>query len=508
MATPPAAEAKGMVFCSAKSAGLGRKPNMKCFGDGALAKYEEIGFSAYFVAFAVLFLGLTLNRSDGLFEPIAICQLTAAFVFAIFGILVPRLRRSTTSARLLLIVFALGLLFQITLLLSWIPAGLHGPTQTVPEFRFFNAGLLFAAGLVLLICLVPIPWLRRGVIPLVLVTHFALGVLVIRIVPNPYIDVFVFQQNSSAALLDGRNAYELKAPNIYGPSKLYGPGLVKDGRLTFGNPYPPLTTLLATLGYLVAGDVRYAHLAAITIGGALMAYMHSSRIAALAACLYLFTPRVFFVVEQSWTEPFVVLFLAATVFCARHQRKLLPIALGLFLASKQYVVLIMPAAFLLLSPPVRWGALLRLYAQASIVALIVTLPFMLWNVQEFLANVVLLQWHQPFRKDALSYLALYAQFGPVPPQWIVLVPLIPTVFFTLWRSPQTPAGFAAAVALILFVFFAFSKQAFCNYYFLVLGALCCALAAIQPGVIDPSVRVESAREELGPGMAGRFLKEG
>jgi hypothetical protein len=104
--------------------------------------------------------------------------------------------------------------------------------------------------------------------------------------------------------------------------------------------------------------------------------------------------------------------------------------------------------------------------------------------------VVLLQWYQPFRKDALSYLALYAQFGPVPPQWIVLVPFIPTVFFTLWRSPRTPAGFAGAVALILFVFFAFSKQAFCNYYFLVLGALCCALAAMQTRAIDRSIQVQ------------------
>jgi hypothetical protein len=30
------------------------------------------------------------------------------------------------------------------------------------------------------------------------------------------------------------------------------------------------------------------------------------------------------------------------------------------------------------------------------------------------------------------------------------------------------------------VFFAFSKQAFCNYYFFVIGALCGAVAAWRP----------------------------
>jgi hypothetical protein len=41
-----------------------------------------------------------------------------------------------------------------------------------------------------------------------------------------------------------------------------------------------------------------------------------------------------------------------------------------------------------------------------------------------------------------------------------------------------PAGFAIATALCLGLFFAFSKQAFCNYYFLVVGIICCALAAL------------------------------
>ena len=33
------------------------------------------------------------------------------------------------------------------------------------------------------------------------------------------------------------------------------------------------------------------------------------------------------------------------------------------------------------------------------------------------------------------------------------------------------------MALVYYVFLALNKQAFCNYYFFVIGALCCALAA-------------------------------
>jgi hypothetical protein len=44
---------------------------------------------------------------------------------------------------------------------------------------------------------------------------------------------------------------------------------------------------------------------------------------------------------------------------------------------------------------------------------------------------------------------------------------------------NTAGGFAAAVALTTFMMFAFGSKAFCNYYFFVIGALCCTLAAFD-----------------------------
>jgi hypothetical protein len=45
------------------------------------------------------------------------------------------------------------------------------------------------------------------------------------------------------------------------------------------------------------------------------------------------------------------------------------------------------------------------------------------------------------------------------------------------KLPRTPATFALTVAFTFLVFFAFNKQAFCNYYHFVIGALCCAIGA-------------------------------
>jgi hypothetical protein len=47
------------------------------------------------------------------------------------------------------------------------------------------------------------------------------------------------------------------------------------------------------------------------------------------------------------------------------------------------------------------------------------------------------------------------------------------------RCPRTPAGFALGLGLILLAFFALNKQAFCNYYHLVIAAFCCAAGAAK-----------------------------
>src|SRR5262249_19165463 len=48
---------------------------------------------------------------------------------------------------------------------------------------------------------------------------------------------------------------------------------------------------------------------------------------------------------------------------------------------------------------------------------------------------------------------------------------------SLLATRNTAAGFATSIAFSLMMTFAFGSKAFCNYYYFVIGALCCAVAA-------------------------------
>ena len=68
----------------------------------------------------------------------------------------------------------------------------------------------------------------------------------------------------------------------------------------------------------------------------------------------------------------------------------------------------------------------------------------------------------------------------------------------LWRVARTPAGFALGVAALFLAFFVLNKQAFANYYFFVVGALCVAVAATDQSVADrPPARRRGATRPHG-----------
>jgi 4-amino-4-deoxy-L-arabinose transferase-like glycosyltransferase len=107
-----------------------------------------------------------------------------------------------------------------------------------------------------------------------------------------------------------------------------------------------------------------------------------------------------------------------------------------------------------------------------------TLPFVLWDPSAFIHDVVALQFHQPFRDDALTFLAAFAYLmGIQLPSSCAFLAAALASWWAWRRCPRTPAGFVTATAFVFFSFFAFNKQAFCNYYSFVVGALCVALGA-------------------------------
>jgi hypothetical protein len=429
-------------------------------------------------AFVVIAIGRALQIVNGILHPDALFWITVALAVAIAGVVVARpARLARLDARIVLIVAVAGLAVNIGQLYAKPPILVAGlPPNSQADFNF-RLAVLTGAAFAVVGAAIRLNW--RGLAAAALVAaHFALGVWTIEESPAPKIDVHVFQRDSIAALRSGANPYELTFPNIYDNASYYGPGLSIDGRLQFGFPYFPLSLLLAMPGQVLAGDHRYAQLVAMELAAILMVFCRPHGFGILAAALFLTTPRVFFVLEQAWTEPFVVFGLAAVVFAACRHPRATPWLFGAFVALKQYVVLAVPAALLIARGPKEAP---RFLARAAIVGAAVTLPFVLWDPAAFWKSVFALQFHQPFRLDALSYLSWWTLRGhQQPPELVSFAAAAIAAGIALWRLPRTPAGFAAAVALTFFAFFAFNKQAFCNYYFFVIGAFAVALAACAP----------------------------
>jgi hypothetical protein len=432
------------------------------------------------VALCAVALGCGLQVNYGQYHPFALGWLTLALAGCVLCVAKRSSRFVGVLERRATPVLACALATQFVLLLTRSP-GATGLLATGQHLLPFRVGIAAAAGLCGAGLYLGQRWYRARVVAL-LVIFALLGLWVLRAAPQPGVDVILFQRDAAEALLRGDNPYAITFADPYADStRFYGTGVSIDGRLGFGYPYPPLSLLLIVPAHLL-GDLRYAHLAAMTVAAAMIAFARPGRLAFAAAALLLFTPRGFFVLEAGWTEPLAVTLLAATVFAAcRAASSAVP--LGLLLAVKQYLVLgLLPLPLLLPPGRSRWkGAMV-----AAAVAAAVTVPLALWDLPAFVRSAVLLQFRQPFREDALSYLVPVGHLlGTTPPAWVAFVAAALAALLANRRCPRTPAGFALGLALVLFAFFAFNKQAFCNYYHLVIAALCSAAGASACGKMSP-----------------------
>ncbi len=112
--------------------------------------------------------------------------------------------------------------------------------------------------------------------------------------------------------------------------------MVVNGEVQCGFFYPPLSLLMDLPAYLI-GDVRYAHVVALTLFALMIAYLFPGRRSFGPAMMVMFSPRIFYQFQAAWIEPLVLVWLIATIFFAiRRRRVLAAIAFGLFLAAKQY----------------------------------------------------------------------------------------------------------------------------------------------------------------------------
>lgn len=312
------------------------------------------------------------------------------------------------------------------------------------------------------------------------------AVLLARGIPGwtNFIDVWVFLTDSANALLHLHNPYALTFVNIYGAAAegpLYGAGVLVDGRINYGFPYPPFSALWAIPGYLL-GDVRISGLVAVTILALALAGRQVSRWSRLLAVLFVLAPGEVFVITNAWTEPSIVALLGLSVWAMHRGRPgWAAVLLGIAFSSKQYFVVALPCLWLL-----RPLATKRNIALLVGSGLAVTLPLFLVNPHAFWRAVVQWQLIQPFRPDSLSLLVYSVErFGWPGPSVYSVLPLLAGVLVAVVYSLTTrpgPAEFAAGVGLALLVTVLLSKQAFINYYFLIGGAFLVAawVSSVRP----------------------------
>lgn len=468
------------------------------------------------IAFGAVLLGHALQIRDGFYDPVALrwTLLAAAFVLAGAG----RSAGPRGSEPVVAGVLVAGLLSNL-LALATMPIGMYLVRPDPSRHPDFLAGLAVVTVCTLLIAF-DSARARRAWFPGLLLTYGALGVWLIHASPRPHIDVMTVFREALAALGRLHSPYSITFPNIYDTEALYGAGLVVDGRVQFGFPYPPLSLLMAVPAHALGGDVRYAELAALLAGAASIGYCARGRIAPLAAAGVLFTPRTFFVLEQAWTESLVIGWAGLTVLAATRASTLrsaaarVPdlssIALGLLVAVKQHLVIALVLTRWLRRREGSEGATRSMLLVACAVAAVITMPFFLWDPAGMWRSVVILQLREPFRSDSLSVLSYFVRHGwPPTPAALLAAPLAALaggLGLTWWRLPRTPAGFALGLGTTFLLLFLFSKKAFCNYYFLVIALLMAGVASASahfPAAGPPADEHALKNTEWDEGPIGR-----
>jgi hypothetical protein len=162
---------------------------------------------------------------------------------------------------------------------------------------------------------------------------------------------------------------------------------------------------------------------------------------------------------------------ALVVFFMVRRPAVVPWAGGLLAVTKQYYFLAGPL-LLKYAWSRGWRGVPTFVLMASLAGAAVTLPLALWHPNRFLDAVILCRPASP-STDSLSLWSWAAREGD-PARLSGLGAAGVATVVALWLPNTADCG---SLALSLMAMFMFGSKAFCNYYFLVIATLCCAIAA-------------------------------
>lgn len=298
------------------------------------------------------------------------------------------------------------------------------------------------------------------------------------------VDVAVFQTESVAALVDGTNPYSITFPDPYDPetsARLYTEGVSQGGTLQFGYIYFPVSLLIITPFEVLFGDFRIAHAIALVATVFIIGAIGQRQIARTSALLFILTSPTLLILGLGWMDPLVAVTAAGVVWVAFRDVRRSSYALGVLFAMKQYMAFATITSILLVPRPHSVGRVVKHFLRASVVFLVLTIPFLLWDPEGFYRSVVELQFIQPFRADSVSLAVVFAnQFGAPPVGASIAVQFVAIFGISILvvrRSQTGGQAFAIGTGFVMLVAVALSKQAFVNYFLIVTTLLCLGAAA-------------------------------
>jgi len=315
----------------------------------------------------------------------------------------------------------------------------------------------------------------------VVITHFSkrkfiylvLLALILRLTtifysPTPKIDVFLVLTQSADALLKGSNPYSEEFFNVYSPEECvinYG---IKDCK-NDSAAYLPGTFLLVTPFKMIFGDIRFAYIFSIFGSAAIIYFLLKKKfpqllvVAELAALLLLYLPLGLFVLEQSWVDTLPVFLIYLFTFLILAGYQYLPyLIFGLFLATKQTMVLFFP--FLLLLKGLNWQKI----ALAIFIPAIIIVPFAIWNFNDFIYDVLLNHLNYKEALHSLSFTTINKIYfyNLIPYQLLILFVLALLFLFLFLKSIKGKRDLPSVInSFVVFSLATFLlKRGFTHYY--------------------------------------------
>jgi hypothetical protein len=391
----------------------------------------------------------------------------------------------------------------LAVLIGLVPQVWWPPSGNVQLGRLFHLatalGMLAGA---LLIGAMLVPRHRWGLGMLALGATAAAVLLIVQSSGHPAIDVWIILQQSTRALLHGANPYQLSFSGV--PA----------GQTNDCFNYLPFTFLAAVPGRVLLGDVRYAEVAVLLGGvGMLVAAVQRrarrgsrpawepATLAVPLVVMSLCLPGVLRVAQQSWNESMILGCLAAAValvLWGHAWAAVVPV--GLALATKQHVVLVLPLWAL-------WRGFgpRRALAAAGLGAAI-CLPWLVASPNRFYGCTVQFFFDLAARQDSLSVW----KFMPGGLQPVVVLALIAGGYVLAWRLLDGSVSSLVFGSGLLFAAFDLAnKQSFENQWLLACQLLVLGLAcrAAERGV-EMAQSADLAAPPADPSHRQAFRNEG